>query len=247
MKKKAALAKKTHVPLRILAIGAHPDDVEFCCAGTLARCIERGDQVTIAIACEGNSASMDLGPAEIVKIRRREAASAARLLGADLIQMGLSDFGVDVNRQTKQLFADAIRQAAPDVILTHYHTDYGSDHNNTFVLVRDAALAATVGNFRTSRPAVTKSPLIYMWEPLAGYGFQPEIYVDVTETFSIKVKMLNRHTSQREWFRRRGGMDVLDYMEVVARFRGYQSGVKLAEGFIPLKNWANIGTGQVLP
>jgi len=246
MKKKGP-AKKTHTPLRILAIGAHPDDVELCCAGTLARCIERGDQVTIAIACEGNSASMDRSPEEIVKIRRREANSAARLLGADLIQMGLSDFGVDVNLQTKQLFANAIRQAAPDVILTHYHTDYGSDHNNTFVLVRDAALAATVGNFRTSRPAVTKSPLIYMWEPLAGYGFQPEIYVDVTKTFSTKVNMLKRHKSQREWFLRRGGLDFVDYMETVARFRGYQSGVKLAEGFIPLKNWANIGTGRVLP
>ncbi len=245
--KKKGLAKKTHTPLRILAIGAHPDDVEFCCAGTLARCIERGDQVTIAFACNGNSASMDRGPEEIIKIRSREASNAARFLGADLIQMGLPDFGVDVNMQTKQLFADTIRQAAPDVILTHFHTDYGSDHNNTFVLVRDAALAATVGNFRTSRPAVSKSPLIYMFEPLAGYGFQPEVYVDITGSWSTKVKMLNCHKSQREWFLRRGGMDVSDYMEVVARFRGYQSGVKLAEGFIPLKNWANIATGSVLP
>jgi LmbE family N-acetylglucosaminyl deacetylase len=245
--KKKGLAKKTHTPLRILAIGAHPDDVEFCCAGTLARCIERGDQVTIAFACNGSSASIDRSPEEIVKIRSREAINAARFLGADLIQMGLLDFGVDVNMQTKQLFADTIRQAAPDVILTHFHTDYGSDHNNTFVLVRDAALAATVGNFRTSRPAVSKSPLIYMFEPLAGYGFQPEVYVDITGSWSTKVKMLNCHKSQREWFLRRGGMDVSDYMEVVARFRGYQSGVKLAEGFIPLKNWANIATGSMLP
>src|SRR5512141_692230 len=113
---------KTYTPIRILAIGAHPDDVEFCCAGTLARCIDRGDQVTIAFACQGESASMDLSPEEIVKIRSREARAAARLLGADLIEMGLSDYGVDVNLATKQLFADAIRQAAPDVILTHFHT-----------------------------------------------------------------------------------------------------------------------------
>src|ERR1700730_11415778 len=117
MKKKKATAQKAHAPVRILAIGAHPDDVELCCAGTLARCIERGDQVTIAIACIGDSASMDRGPEEIAKIRNREASNAARLLGADLIQMGLSDYGLDVNMQTKQLFADAIRQAAPDLIL----------------------------------------------------------------------------------------------------------------------------------
>jgi N-acetylglucosamine malate deacetylase 1 len=238
---------KAHTPLRILAIGAHPDDVELHCAGTLARCIQRGDQVTIALACKGDSASMDLPGEKITKIRSREAIKAARVLGAELIEMGLSDFGVDVSLETKQLFTDVIRQASPDVILTHFHSDYGSDHNNTFVLVRDAALAATVGNFRTSRPAVSRSPLIYMWEPLAGYSFQPEVYVDITNTFSTKVRMLNCHRSQREWFLRRGGVDFLDYIEVVAQFRGYQSGVKLAEGFVPLKNWANIGTGPVLP
>jgi LmbE family N-acetylglucosaminyl deacetylase len=238
---------KTHKPLRVLAIGAHPDDVELFCAGTLARCAQRGDKVTIALACKGDSASMDLPGDEITKIRSREALSAARVLGAELIQMGMSDYGVDVNLQTKQIVSDVIREAAPDVIFTHYHTDYGSDHNNTFVLVRDAALAATVSNFRTSLPAVSQIPLIYMWEPLAGYEFQPETYVDITQTFSSKVKMLNCHRSQREWFRRRGGVDFLDYIEVVAKFRGYQSGVKLAEGFVPLKNWANIGTGPVLP
>lgn len=245
------MKKKEHTkerkPLRILAIGAHPDDIEIFCAGTLARCVKRGDQVTMAIACKGNSASMDLPGKEIAKIRGHEAERSARVLGAELIQMGLDDYGVDVNLETKQIFADVVRQAAPDVIFTHFYSDYGSDHNNTFVLVRDAALAATVGNFSSSRPAVGRIPLIYMYEPLAGYGFQPEIYVDITHTFSTKARMWNCHRSQREWFRRRGGLDVLNYMEVVAKFRGYQSGVKLAEGFIPLKNWANIGTGPVLP
>jgi LmbE family N-acetylglucosaminyl deacetylase len=244
MKKKSAKRSK---PLRVLAIGAHPDDIEIFCAGTLARCAQRGDQVTMAYACKGNSASMDLPEDKISEIRGREAGKSAGVLGAELIEMGLSDYGVDVNLQTKQAFSDVIRQAAPDVILTHYHTDYGSDHNNTFILVRDAALAATVGNFRTSRPAVTKSPLIFMWEPLAGYEFHPEVYVDITNTFSTKVKMLNCHRSQREWFLRRGGLDLFNYIEVMAKFRGYQCGVKLAEGFIPLKNWANIGTGPVLP
>ncbi|MGD0226784.1 MAG: PIG-L family deacetylase [Terriglobia bacterium] len=240
-------AVKAHSPLRVLALGAHPDDVELCCAGTLARCIERGDQVTIAFACKGDTASMDLPGEKIARIRSREARNSARLLGAELIEMGLLDYHVDVNLETKKLFTDVIRQAAPDVIVTHFHTEYGSDHNNTFILVRDAALAATVGNFRASRPAVSRSPMIYMWEPLGGLGFQPEIYVDITNTFATKARMLNCHRSQREWFRRKGGVDFLKYIEVAARFRGYQAGVTLAEGFIALKNWANIGTGQVLP
>ena len=73
---------KTCAPLRVLAIGAHPDDVELNCAGTLARCVERGDLVTIAIACKGDSASMDLPGEEIAKIRSHEAKKSARVLGA---------------------------------------------------------------------------------------------------------------------------------------------------------------------
>lgn len=169
------------------------------------------------------------------------------MLGAEVIEVGMSDYCVDVNFTTKKLVADVIRQSNPDVLLTHFHTDYGSDHNNTFVLVRDAALAATVPNVRTNRAAIARSPAIYMWEPLGGYNFQPEIYVDISETITTKLKMLDCHRSQKEWSNRHGGFDFVEYIETVARFRGFQSGVRMAEGFIPLKNWANLGTGSVLP
>ncbi|MGD0228242.1 MAG: PIG-L deacetylase family protein [Terriglobia bacterium] len=234
-------------PLRILAIGAHPDDVELCCAGTLARCVRRGDRVAIAILCNGNSASSDLPPEDLVKVRSLEARNSAGVLGAELMELGLSDWCVDVNLETKKLVADAIRQVNPDVVLTHFNVDYGSDHNNTFILVRDAALAATVPNVRTSHLVIDRIPSIFMWEPLGGYNFQPEIYVDITPTFETKAKMLGCHTSQREWMRRYGGIDFAEYIKVVARFRGYQAGVEFAEGFVPLKNWENIRTRRELP
>lgn len=234
-------------PLRVLAIGAHPDDVELCCAGTLARCARRGDHVTVAIACSGDSATFDLTREELVKVRSREARNAAKVLGADLIEMGFSDWSLDINIETKKRFADVIRQARPDVILTHYHTEYGSDHNNTFVLVRDAALAASVPGIRTGHKAVPRQPRIFMWEPLGGYGFQPEIYVDITSALSLKLKMLECHRSQREWLSRHGGLDFAEYIRVVARYRGFQAGVTHAEGFVPLKNWANIAAEPLLP
>jgi LmbE family N-acetylglucosaminyl deacetylase len=233
--------------MRVLAIGAHPDDVELCCAGTLARYAQRGDRVAIAILCKGDSASFDLPTEELVQLRGKEARDSASLLGAELIEVGMSDYCVDVNFSTKKLVADVIRQSNPDVVLTHFHADYGSDHNNTFVLVRDAALAATVPSVRTNRPVITHSPAIYMWEPLGGYNFQPEVYVDISKTISTKLKMLECHRSQREWLSRHGGFDFADYIEIVARFRGFQSGVKMAEGFVPLKNWANIRPGSLLP
>jgi LmbE family N-acetylglucosaminyl deacetylase len=230
-----------------MAIGAHPDDVELCCAGTLARYAQRGDHVTVAIACNGDSATFDLPPEKLVAIRSREALRAAKSIGADLIQIGLSDWQIDVNIETKKLFADAIRQARPDVILTHYHTEYGSDHNNTFILVRDGALAATVPSIQTTHPAVSSQPAIFMWEPLGGYGFVPEAYVDISKTLRAKLRMLECHHSQCDWLRRHGGLDFGEYVQVVARYRGFQAGVQYAEGFVALKNWAQIAAKQLLP
>src|SRR5437660_9257 len=101
-------------PLQVLAIGAHPDDVELCCAGTLARYAQRGDLVSVAILCKGDSASFDLPAEELVKLRSQEARDSAHLLGAELIEGGLSDYCVDVNLSTKKVVADIIRLASPD-------------------------------------------------------------------------------------------------------------------------------------
>jgi LmbE family N-acetylglucosaminyl deacetylase len=236
-----------HSPLRILAIGAHPDDIELGCAGTLARCIARGDAVTIAIACRGDSASCGLPPAELAEVRGREAREAARLLGADLIQLGLPDYGVWPCRETVAAFVEVIRQADPALIITHYHADYGGDHNNTLLSVLDATVAATVPNVTTSHPATKRVALLYMMEPLGGFGFQPQVYVDITDTFATKRKMLECHHSQLDWMGRYGGMDCREYVETVARFRGYQANVKWAEGFIPHSSWAHIPAGSPLP
>lgn len=241
------MKRTTGKKLRVLAFGAHPDDVELCCAGTMARYADRGDHVMVAIACNGDSATFDLPPEKLVKVRSREARNAARSIGAELIEIGLSDWNLDVTIETKKLFADAIRHARPDVILTHYHTEYGSDHNNTFVLVRDGALAATVPSIRTAHQAIPRQPAIFMWEPLGGYGFQPEAYVDITSTLPAKLKMLEHHRSQREWLSRHGGLDFAEYVRVVARYRGFQAGVTYAEGFVPLKNWAQIAARPLLP
>ena len=242
---KARQAKKK--ALRILAVAAHPDDVELACAGTLGRCIDRGDTVTEAIVCQGEMASTDLPPAERVRVRSKEARRSAALLGAELFEMGLSDGCVESTETTKHLFTDVIRRADPDVIITHYHDDYGSDHNNTFTLVLDAALYATVPNIRTEHPPIKRSPLLYMMEPLGGYRFQPQVYVDITETFELKSKMLACHRSQLEWMRRHGEMNLSKYIEVLARFRGYQAGVEFAEGFIPHASLAHVAAGPVLP
>ena len=86
-----------------------------------------------------------------------------------------------------------------------------------------------------------------MMEPSAGFNFQPQVYVDIGETFETKRQMLQCHRSQLEWMGRLGGLDMRQYIEVAARFRGYQSGVELAEGFIPHASLGHVAAGAVLP
>ena len=237
-----------YTPQRILAIGAHPDDVEIACAGTLARCLERGDAVSLVVMCNGNSASTSLSGEELAAVRSRELEDAAQVLGAEsLIELGLPDFGVWLQREILLKLTDAIRQVRPDVVITHFDADYGSDHNHTLKLVQDATLAASVPGVKTEHAAIPKIPYLHMMEPVGGYGFQPQVYVDITSTFKIKIEMLECHRSQMEWMSRYGGMDTREYIETVARFRGYQAGVKYSEGFIAHGSWGHVPPRNILP
>jgi N-acetylglucosamine malate deacetylase 1 len=237
-----------YVPQRVLAVGAHPDDVEIACAGTLARCIARGDAVSLMVMCNGNSASTALGAEELAAVRSAELKDAARVLGVEtLVELGLPDFGVWLDRATLLKLTDVIRQVRPDVVITHFDADYGSDHNHTLKLVQDATLAASVAGVTTAHAPIPKIPYLYMMEPLGGFGFQPQVYVDITATFAVKIKMLECHRSQIEWMSRYGGMDTREYIETVARFRGYQAGVKYAEGFLAHGSWGHVPPCNVLP
>jgi len=233
--------------LRILAIGAHPDDIDIACAGTLARCLQRGDHVSLAIVCDGEMGGSDLSPEELVATRRKEAQDAAKVLGAEVVHLGIADGTFERTEANKKLLVEVIRQAQPDLVITHYHSDYGGDHNNTLELTVDASIYATINSVHAKYPAMDKIPLLCMMEPLAGYGFQPEVYVDITETLETKIAMLNCHQSQLEWMSRYDGMDMREYVKVMAQFRGYQCGTKMAEGFIFHKSFAHVPVGAILP
>src|SRR5437660_3457724 len=103
---------------RILAIHAHPDDVEFQCAGTLARLKEAGCHITIATMTAGDCGSAELGPAEISRVRRQEARQAADLLGADYVCLDFQALGIVSDNDRRRRVTEAVRRARPDVVLT---------------------------------------------------------------------------------------------------------------------------------
>jgi LmbE family N-acetylglucosaminyl deacetylase len=234
--------------VRVLAVGAHPDDLEILCGGTLARYVREGNHVVMCHATDGDKGSFVHSREEIAAIRRREAARAASLAGAEQVSLGLGDGEVNAaDAAQKRLVVDLVRDARPDVVITHAPIDYMGDHNEISKLVFECSFHATLPNLETGRPRhELVTPIFYM-DTIAGLGFVPTEYVDITETMDTKVAMLEAHETQLVWLRDHDGVDIVDEMRTAARYRGQQCGVAYAEGFRQCLTWLRGTTGRLLP
>ena len=145
-------------PTRVLAIHAHPDDVEFQCAGTLALLKRAGCEVTIATMTPGDCGSAELDCEAIAEIRRGEAKAAADQIGAEYVCLEFRDLAIFNDDDSRRRVTEALRRARPDVILTAPPVDYHCDHEATSLLVRDACFAASCPNYATRQ-----------WEPAAAH------------------------------------------------------------------------------
>ncbi|MBI1877956.1 MAG: PIG-L family deacetylase [Chloroflexi bacterium] len=233
--------------MRILAIGAHPDDLEILCAGTLARYTQQGHQVVLAVATDGTAGHMVIKPPELAQIREQEARAAAVLIGAEFIWLGFPDELIFNDQATRLAFVDAIRQARPDVIITHAPDDYHPDHRVVSSLVFDTSFMASLPNIETHYPAHLVVPPIYYMDTIAGKGFHPAEYVDISATMETKRQMLACHQSQLSWLKDHDNIDVMEFMEVVARARGFQCNVPYAEGFRSADVWPRTPAQRLLP
>jgi LmbE family N-acetylglucosaminyl deacetylase len=234
--------------MRILAIGAHPDDLEVLCGGTLDRCKERGDEIYIAIATNGNVGTGDSSVTceQIAAIRYAEAKASAAILGAHLIWMNFDDEFLTDNRETRERFIDAIREARPDVMIIHSEKDYHPDHRLAGSIARDARIPASVPLVTTAHPP-TAIPTVFVMDTLLGQNFEPEFYVDITGVIETKKKMLKSHVSQAFWIKHVFGAEFTESMLVQGRFRGAQACTQYAEGFQLLHDWPYTGDGKLLP
>ena len=131
-----------------------------------------------------------------------------------------------------------MRDVRPDLIITHSTGDYMSDHNETSKLVFDCSFHATLPLLESGRAAPRHVTPIYFMDTVMGLGFEPTEYVDVTTTIETKVAMLEAHESQLTWLRDHDGIDIVEQMRAVTRFRGLQCGVQYAEGFSALPDLA---------
>jgi LmbE family N-acetylglucosaminyl deacetylase len=197
--------QKVKPPERVLAIGAHPDDVEIGVGGTLRRHAESGDQVTI-LTLTGGEQGGDSGR------RATEARRAAELLGCRLIHEGLTDTMISSGPATIDVITRAVESVRPTIIYTHTANDVHQDH-------RGANQATLIAARRIQR--------IYAYQaPSTNIDFRPSRFVQVGPYFEVKMQSIRAHASQAD----RAYLDE-DLLRSTARYWGRFAGGGLVEAF----------------
>ncbi len=223
-----------------IAIAAHPDDIEFCMAGTLLLLREAGWETHYFNLSTGNCGSLTMNAARTRVARRREAQNAARILGARWHAPIADDLEIVYDVRILRRVASVIRLVKPAIVLTHSPVDYMEDHMATSRLAATAAFARGMPNFRTTppRPAVEGDVTVYHAMP---HGLRdglrqrvvPGAWVDTSTVHAVKRDALAAHRSQRDWLDASQGMDsYLKAMDAMSAEVAYSSPrFRLAEGW----------------
>jgi N-acetylglucosamine malate deacetylase 1 len=225
---------------RVLALMPHPDDIEILCAGTLLRLRDRGWEIHACTMTPGDKGSAELSRSEIAAIRRKEAAEAARALGASSYTcLEFEDLAIVFDNPSRRKVAAALRRTDPRIVIATPPADYMFDHEITSQLVRDACFNAAVRNYETEdgEPPSSEIPHLYYADPIGGedlFGDAAPVgrLVDISPVIDRKAEALACHASQRAWLRTQHGLD--DYIEAMKRWgarRGAMLGVPYAENF----------------
>jgi LmbE family N-acetylglucosaminyl deacetylase len=192
----------TERPLRILVIGAHPDDCEIKAGGVTALYRAAGHVVRFVSVTNGEAGHHLLGQSALVRTRKAETEAVARLLGIEYDVLSQRDGRLLPTLEARFELIGLIRQFQPDLVLTHRPNDYHPDHRATSTLVCDASYMLIVPHIVPEVPALRTMPVIcYLSDnfqkPVA---FAPTVVVDVEPVLDSIVDQLECHRSQfHEW------------------------------------------------
>jgi LmbE family N-acetylglucosaminyl deacetylase len=210
----------------VLAIGAHPDDIEFGCGGTVLNHIESGDRVVYL--CMTSTESVDGITGELIRSldqNRTETRAAAAALGCeDVLFADFKDLHIPFNFESVNAIEAVIKGFEIDTVYTHWAGDANQDHIATFKSTMAAA------RYVPNVVCYEQIPIPRMSENQMNIDY----YVDVTDTFDGKIKASMCHVSQIDKYRKIG-LDVENNLRILASFRGIQANCKYAEAFKILK------------
>ena len=227
--------------MRVLAIGAHPDDLEFMCAGTLLKCRDRGDEIFVAMTTSGNTGSNTIPTKEEnAAVREAEQLECCKHYGAQTMFLRFDDEGLLDTPETRRAVLNAIRWADPDLILCNPPWDPSPDHGMTGKLVTEVLLSVGGNLHPSDYPPISKMPSVFFYAEDHCQGIVPDIYVDITAQMDEKRELCLTHKSQFSWIADvRGETDVeaanryfSDLCMTGARYCGLQADCMYAEGFV---------------
>jgi len=197
--------------MKVLAIGAHPDDCDLCFGGTAVKLARAGHDVKFISATNGDTGHHIIGGGQLARRRYAEVQRAAKV--ANLIEYEVFDIhnnGITPDIATRERFIRAIREFCPDVVLTHRTCDYHPDHRVTAQLVQDSSYAIIIPNVCPLTPPMKKAPVILSFsdhfkKPIP---FSPDIVVDISDSIDTKIEMFKCQESQiYEWLAYADGED----------------------------------------
>jgi LmbE family N-acetylglucosaminyl deacetylase len=205
--------------MKILAIGAHPDDIEAGCSGTLAKYMQNGHDIYLLVMTEGHMGGEGA-------VRKKEQIKAAKLLKPrELIWGGYKD--TLLTPHMNQMVHDiegVLKKIVPDFIFVHHEDDTHQDHRS----LAKATISAT---------RYVRNVLFY--EGPTTQNFSPTVFVDIKETLDMKIATLLTHHSQVGKTNIEG-LAITDIVRSTAVFRGIQGRVQFAEAFLPLRLFINV-------
>ncbi|GJQ20627.1 MAG: bacillithiol biosynthesis deacetylase BshB1 [Bacteroidia bacterium] len=219
----------------ILAIGAHPDDLELSCGATLSKLIQRGHSVVLADLTRG-----ELGTRGTAEIRLREATKAAEILGAkDRRNLLLPDGNLEKTPSNLKTVIALIRDVKPRMMIIPHSFDRHPDHSHAHTLCREAWFYSGLAKIPTEyngRQQEPHRPDIW-FEFMQWHEFAPSIIVDVSETWEIKMRAVRAYESQlhspkaNEPETKLSSPQFLDLVEARGRAYGEKIGVRYGEPF----------------
>lgn len=198
---------QNHVPSpSVLALFAHPDDIEFVAAGTLLLLKDLGWNIHYCNIANGCCGSTTTGRDETAAIRLKESQASAELLGATFYPPICNDLDIFYNRENLEKIASIVRQSKPSIVLTHAPVDYMEDHVQTCRLAVTAAFSKGIPNFVTNPPlsSYEGEVALYHAQPHGnrtptGELVCPQFGVNIDSAMDRKLALLHCHQSQQRW------------------------------------------------
>lgn len=188
--------------MKILMIGAHQDDNEFRVGGLASKLVKKGHEVYFLSACNGCGGHHILSPEETTRVRAKESAAVAKLLGIKAYDVwDIDDCNITADLATRKRMIKYIRNISPDLVISHRTNDYHADHRAVGQLVQDASYLVTVPHECPDAPAMKKMPVIMYYEDrFKNPEFSADLVLDMDDEIDTKLAICDLNVSQvYEW------------------------------------------------